>query len=240
MKISKTFAFFCALLLSSVLAFPLRAQTDSTRVRGIQYSSAEAERLRLEAAPRGVQGFAVSVDLLGPVLAAVSSYGQYEAAVRMNIAQRFFPTIEAGWGVCNKTDDNTDLHFKTKAAPFIRVGCDYNFLNDVRSGHTLLGGLRLGYSTFKYDLSGKNLDDPYWNTSTPFQFESKSSNALWLELAAGVETAVWKRVHLGWSVRYRRRISHTTSTPGQAWYIPGFGKNDIGVFSGMFNVVLVI
>ena len=38
-------------------------------------------------------GFAVSVDLVGPLQMALGSYGQYEAALRLNLKDRYFPII---------------------------------------------------------------------------------------------------------------------------------------------------
>ena len=52
-------------------------------------------------------GFAVSVDLVGPVQMLIGDYGQYEAALRINLKDRYFPIVEAGIG---KADHTNDFH----------------------------------------------------------------------------------------------------------------------------------
>ena len=50
-------------------------------------------------------GFAVSVDLVGPVQMLIGDYGQYEAALRINLKDRYFPIVEAGIGKADHTND---------------------------------------------------------------------------------------------------------------------------------------
>ncbi len=101
--------------------------------------------------------------LPGLFLSLVSSYGEYEGAVRANIKGTYFPIVEIGMGVSNHTDEATNLHYKTNS-PFFRVGLDYNILGDKISGNRVFAGGRLAYSSFKYDISGPNLKDPFGTT----------------------------------------------------------------------------
>ena len=43
-----------------------------------------------------LNGFAVSFDVAGPVVLALSDYGEYEAAVRLNLHNQYFPIVEVG------------------------------------------------------------------------------------------------------------------------------------------------
>ncbi len=184
-------------------------------------------------------GVAVGVNALGSGLAAFSTYGEYGAMVRLNLKQKIFPVFEAGLGVCDRTDDATDIHLKV-SAPYYRLGCDYNFLKDTQSGNRVFGGLRLAYTSFSYDISAPTFVDPVWHDPTNFAYNDVKSNMFWAELVFGVEAKIWRNFHLGWSLRYRRRLHQKVSEPGQAWYVPGFGKNDSSTFGGTFNIVFDI
>ncbi len=227
--------YICAVLLISLLCQPLAAQRDTTAVRGLN-------RIVNKIVPKDeplFAGVAVGVDALGSGLAAFSTYGDYGAMVRLNLKQKIFPVVEVGLGVCDRTDDDTDVHLKV-SAPFFRVGCDYNFLKDLKSHNRIFGGLRAAYTTFSYDISAPALSDPVWKDQVEFAYNDVKSNMFWAELVFGLEARIWGNFHVGWSVRYRRRLHQKVSVPGQAWYVPGFGKNDSSTFGTTFNLVFDI
>lgn len=186
-----------------------------------------------------LQGFSVGIDLAGAIMYKVSSYGQLEGQLHINLKETYFPVIELGIGHTNHSDDETSLHYKTNA-PYIRIGCDYNFNKDKGSKNRIYGGLRYGFTTFKYDLDGPNMTDPVWGTVIPYSFKNLSSNCSWLEFVFGLEAKIWSDFHIGWSIRYKRRLSQKLTPIGQAWYIPGLGKNDAHLFSGTFNLIFDI
>ena len=98
-------------------------------------------------------------NVAGVVLWQFSDYGEVEGGVRLNLKRKFFPVIEFGLGMCDKTHDETDIHYKT-SSPFVRIGCDYNFIKNKSSNNRILGGLRLSYSSFKYDMDAPPLNAP--------------------------------------------------------------------------------
>lgn len=181
----------------------------------------------------------MSANLAGALLSAVSSYGEYEGAVRVNLRGKYFPVVEGGIGYSDHTDAATSLHYRT-SSPFFRVGADYNVLKDKTSCNRALAGVRIGYSSFSYDVSGEDITDPYWNTSVPYDFRSLHASQLWIELVGGVETQIWKCLHLGWTVRYKNRISASHDDIGEAWYVPGFGKNGTTAIGVTFNLIIDI
>lgn len=207
------------------------------QTRIIQYASAE-DSLYHQRIPF-MAGASVGFDVCGAVMAVCTSYGQYEGSARLNLKGQFFPTIEAGWGMSNHTDASTSLHFKT-GAPYFRLGCDYNIVRDRRSGNRILAGLRYGFTFFNYDLSGPDIEDPNYHTFTPFSRTSLKGRAHWIDICFGLEAKVVSFVHLGWSVRYRLRLSQKADEVGQAWYIPGYGKNGTHCLSGTFNIIFDI
>lgn len=219
-----------------MVLLPAKAQVDTIRERTVRTLPGNAPAQ--EHTPL-FTGAALSVDVAGMALAAATSYGQYEAALRVSLKRRFFPTVEAGWGTADHDDESTSIRFRT-GAPYARIGCDYNFLRDLRSGNRLFGGVRLGYTAFKYDISAPDVPDPVSGTPTPFRFDGVSSSAAWGELLFGLEARIWKSFHIGWSARYKVRLRQTYDEPGQAWYVPGFGKNGKTCLSGTFNLVFDI
>lgn len=234
---------FTLLLLSVALPFYGWAQNDSTqlqpaKVRGVQYAAPSVVASDAGQLPF-LAGFSVSGNLAGALLSVVSSYGELEGALRANIKGTYFPIVEAGIGLSDHTDEATSLHYKT-SSPFFRVGLDYNILADKSSPNRVFGGARLAYSPVTYDISGPDLVDPYWHTSTPYDFKSLKGNTAWLELVFGVETKIWSIFHLGWSVRYKNRISGKGDSVGQPWYVPGFGKNGTTAIGGTFNLIFDI
>lgn len=172
-------------------------------------------------------------------MAVATPYGQYEVFGRASIKDRFFPIVEFGIGTSNHTNEESNLHYKVNA-PYFRVGCDYNFLKDRRSGNRIFAGLRYGLSYFKYDLDGPDLTDPVYGTTQPFSYTGLKGSMHWGEAVAGVETRIWRIFHLGWTVRYRLRFHEKQSEVGHAWYVPGYGKSDGHALGGTFNVVIDI
>lgn len=222
------------------------AQKDSTRtmrqerIRGVQYvsNSASVNAERNVSQPL-FAGFSVSGNLAGLILSAVTSYGELEGAVRVNLRNTYFPIGEVGIGVCDNSDDGTGLRYKTRA-PFIRLGCDYNFLSDKQSGNRVFGGARLGFTSFKYDISGSDMEDPVWHDKVSYNFKGVKGNQVWMELVFGIEAKIWSIFHLGWSARYKNRITHDSGSPGEPWYVPGYGKGGSSVLGGTFNVIFDI
>ena len=237
---------FILVLISGLLTFSsLLAQDDNTksappaqeRQRGIQFSS---DKKTVEAPPAKLfQGFSVGFDLAGAGMYAAANYGQIEGQLHINLKERFFPVFEIGLGHSNHTADETGLHFKTDA-PYFRIGCDYNFNKDLTSKNRIYGGIRYAYTNFNFDLDGPGLTDDVWGGTVPYSFKGQNSSASWFELVFGLEAKIWGNFHVGWTARYHRRLSQKIPAVGQAWYIPGFGKNDSHNFGGTFNLIFDI
>ena len=233
----RTYACIFALLLSSVVM----AQTpnDSTKketVRGIMVQRDKPFSFKEQPV---FAGCAVGFDVAGAAMMGLAKWGQLEGQVRVNIKHRIFPVAEIGWGRSNYTDDKTDQHYKTDA-PYFRIGCDYNFIKNPLTGNRIFGGVRYGYTSFKYDMSGHDIVDPVWNVTMPYNVQGYRSSQHWLEIVAGVEARIWKFFHLGWSVRYKIRLKEGDNAYGSAFYVPGFGKNDTSCFGGSLNLIFDI
>ena len=184
-------------------------------------------------------GFAVSVDLVGPVQMLISDYGQYEATLRINLKDRYFPVVEMGIGKADHTNDATDISYKT-SAPYFKVGVDFNLLKNKHDIYRLFAGVRYAFTSFKYDLSHPGTTDPVWGDTAPYEANGVKCSYQWVEAVIGVDAKMWGPVHLGWSLRYRSRVSHNDGPLGNSWYVPGYGKTGGSNIGGTFNVTVDI
>lgn len=185
------------------------------------------------------RGFAVSVDLVGPAMLALGDYGEYEAALKLNLHDQYFPTFELGYGKADHNDEVTSLNYKT-SAPYFRIGCDLNLLKNKHAANRLYGGLRFGMTSYKVDLSRPGLIDPVWTGDASFNIEGMKCSMAWLEVVFGLDAEIWGPVHLGWNIRYKRRISHDDDAVGTTWYVPGYGKNGDTRIGANFLVIIDI
>lgn len=186
-----------------------------------------------------LNGFAVSVDLFGPLQRVVSDYGQYEAALRLNLKDYYFPTIELGLGSCDHVDEATEVSYKTRA-PFGRVGIDFNLMKNRHDIYRLFGGVRYAFTSFKFDIGSMGLTDPVWGDKASFEAVGIKGNYHWLELVFGVDATIWKTFHMGWSVRYRNRLFHNVSEMDNCWYVPGYGRHGRSRIGATFNLIFDI
>ena len=185
------------------------------------------------------RGVAVSADLVGIGMMQLYDYGTYETALRINLKDKYFPVFEIGLGKADGDDDVTGLVYKT-SAPFVRIGLDMNFLKNKHDDYRAYGGLRYGYTSFKYDLSAPAMLDPVWGTPVAFGGEDLSANCHWIEFNVGLDAKLWGPLRLGWNFRYKRRLTGKRGDLGHVWYIPGYGKDGAACMVGQFNVIFEI
>lgn len=187
-----------------------------------------------------LRGLALSIDLAGPAQLALGDHGEVEGALRANLHNQYFPVAEIGYGKARHDDDPvTNITYKT-AAPYFRLGCDLNLLKNKRTKNRLYGGLRYAFTAYKADIAQPSLTDPVWGWSAPVAVSGERCSQHWVELLVGVDAAVAGPIHLGWSVRYKRRVAHKDTSAGQAWYVPGYGKQGDTRLGATFSVAVDI
>ena len=187
-----------------------------------------------------MRGFQVSFDLLGAGMLQLGDYGQLEGALRLNLHDQWFPIVEIGYGKANhENDEVTRLTYKTQA-PYYRVGLDFNLLKKKHQANRLFGGFRYAYTSYKVDLWREDTPDPVWKWNTGFGVRDLACSQHWLEAVLGIDAQVFGPLHLGWSVRYKRRLFHDEGDIGQTWYVPGYGIWDDTRLDGTFNVIIDI
>lgn len=184
-------------------------------------------------------GFSVSFDIAGPVIRALGDYGEMEGALRLNLHDQYFPVVEVGYGSAEHDDEVTGLYYKTQA-PYFRIGCDLNLLKNKHAPNRLYGGIRYAFTSYKVDMRSQVFADPVWGWDTGFEIYGEKCSQHWLELVIGLDAKIWGPLHAGWSVRYKRRISHNDPSMGNTWYVPGYGKYGDTRIGANFNVIIDI
>lgn len=231
-KISKYSTATIVSLLCLLFSLPLQAQQQRPGARPAVKQKAK-EEIKADTIPF-YNGTYVGVDLFG--LGSKLLGGDFlssEVNVRVNLKKKFIPTVEIGFGQTDTWSD-TGIHYKS-AAPYFRVGADYNVVKEY-----LYVGLCYGFSSFKYDISSTPFSDPIyggsmanpglidgiWGGSVPYHYNGLKSNMQWLELVAGVNVQIYKSFYMGWTLRFKFKTAGSISEHGNPWYVPGFGEYD--------------
>lgn len=185
------------------------------------------------------KGFSVSFNLAGLATRVFSTSGTIEGALRINLHDQYFPIVELGYGMADHDDEVTGLWYKTQA-PFFRIGCDLNLLKKKHQKNRLFGGLRYAFTAYKVDVSHRDFPDPVWQWNTHMSETGMACNQHWIEAVFGLDAYIYGPLHLGWDVRYKRRIAHKDPHVGQSWYIPGYGEYGDTRLTANFNVIIDI
>lgn len=219
--------YICALAISFLLPLNASAQKGN--------GNADPDTIPL------FRGLSVSVDLVGILQKAISDYGQYEAALRLNLRDKYLPVIEIGYGMGeHEADAVTGISTKTKA-PYGRIGCDFNILkNKHERDFRLYAGFRYAFTAFDFEMHHPGVVDPVWGNTAAFESSDNHCNFHWIEGTFGLDTRIAGPVRLGWTARYRRKLTSNNGNAGSVWYVPGFGKYDSSNWGGTFNVILEI
>jgi len=174
----------------------------------------------------GVDVYGIGSNILG------SDFLSGEVNAYANLKNRFFPIVEIGYG---KTDTKNDknIHYKS-AAPYFKLGLNYNTMYKKNNAGFLYVGLRYAFSSMSYDIStmwdeendfNPNPNDDVWKEQTPdFNHTGMKASMHWAEFLVGVQVRIYKQFHMGWSVRMKYRVKISPDEYGDPWYVPGFGK----------------
>lgn len=223
--VRKTLSSFIAisLLLSFFATLPIQAQKDNKN------NEEEVEHPLYNGMTVGVDLWGIGNNALG------SDFISSEVAIDVNLKNRFFPTVELGYGGTDTWNDN-GTHYKS-SAPYFRIGMNYNAFYKKKHGNYLLVGLLYGASSFDYDVNALPISDPthggmignpnqiddIWGGSVPFNHKMKGSMK-WLEFCVGIRAHIWKQFYMGWALRFKFKASASTGENGDPWYVPGYGK----------------
>lgn len=183
------------------------------------------------------QGTNIGIDLFGLANKALGGDAiSSEVMLEVDLKHRFFPIVEIGYGKIDTTDDDLNIHYKT-SGPYARIGLNYNVqYKKKRPGYIYLG-LRYAISSFSYDINGPNLVDPIWKTEIPFNYKGLDTTFHWAEIVFGLKARIFSKIHMGWALRYKMRLSETSHPNARAHYIPGFGINNSTRLGVTYNII---
>lgn len=183
-----------------------------------------------------LSGFAFGGDVVGLVMkAAGSTWSQFEVMGRLSLKEKVFPIFEFGVGTSTRTGYTTDNSFHT-SAPYFRGGFDIN-CNKKRRSNRFMVGFRVGYSSFSYDYSNPDQEDPVWKEPAPVDMKDLSGSAVWGEAVLGFEAKIWSFIRIGWNGRYKFLFTKDHYEYGQPWYIPGYGITGNNCWGGTANII---
>ena len=210
---------------------------DSTAA--IQEALNDSLRRAYKRYPR-LTDLSIGINLAEPLFMAFGqSYASADVNATLNMWNRFQPTVELGLGWAKRTPDDMNFTYQGKPSPYFKVGANYNFLFKNSPDYQVFLGVRLGYSTFSYDVTDARYVNSYWNEDIPFAIKGERSHALWGEAGVGLKVKLWEHLAMGWMIRYHGIFDYGKNTNSKPWFIPGYGPrgSSLGLSLGIFYTI---
>ena len=171
-----------------------------------------------------ITDLSLGLNFIEPVLMAFGQdYASVDVSATLNLWNRLQPVLEVGMGWGKSSPEDLNFTYKAKPSPYFRIGANYNFLYKSSPQYQALLGVRLGYSSFRYDVTDITYNNSYWDEHTAFAITGQSSHALWGELVAGLKVNIWREWSLGWSMRLRSIFTYGKNDNSSPWFVPGYG-----------------
>jgi hypothetical protein len=183
---------------------------------------------------------ALGLNVAEPLFMAFGqNYASVDVNATLNMWNRLQPTVELGLGWAKSTPDDMNFTYRAKPSPYFKVGVNYNFMFKNSPDYQALLGIRLGYSTFSYDVTDIHHANSYWQEDLMFDIKGEHSHALWGEAGVGLKVKLFDQISMGWMIRYHGLFSYGKNGQSRPWFIPGYGprKSSLG-FSLGINYIL--
>ena len=178
----------------------------------------------------------IGVNLVEPLFMAFGqSYASADVNATLNMWNRLQPTVELGLGWAKNSPDGMNFTYHAKPSPYFKLGANYNFLFKNSPDYQALIGIRLGYSTFGYDVTDVNYYGGYWQEGITYQLKGEHSHALWGEAGIGLKVKLFDRLSMGWMIRFHGIFDYGKNTHSKPWFIPGYGprSSSLGLSLGL-------
>jgi len=183
-----------------------------------------------------VTDLSVGINLVEPLFMALGqTYASVDVNATLNMWNRLQPTVEVGLGWAKSTPDDMNFTYRGKPSPYFKVGANYNLMFKNSPDYQALIGIRLGYSTFTYDVTDVYYWNSYWNEELAFDLRGEHSHALWGEAGVGLKVKLSGPLSMGWMIRYHGIFNYGKSDHSRPWFIPGYGprKSSLGFTLGL-------
>lgn len=166
-------------------------------------------------------------------------YGLTSVRAQLSLHNRYIPTLEFGMGNADDTPDGMNYTFRSKPAPFLKLGLSYNIFYNSNPDYQLVFGIRYGVSHFSYAVDNVTVDEGYWNDPAHFSLPQQSVTSGYLEAGLGIKVKIARPISLGWDIMYHSIIHESRNRYGRPMIIPGYGKRQ-GAFTGAFYVMYTL
>jgi hypothetical protein len=109
---------------------------------------------------------------------------------------------------------------------YFRLGVDWNFLESENPNdyEMVYGGIRFGYASLYHSADNIIISDPYWGSVASASTSEINYNAQWVEILTGIRAELFRNFFIGWSVRGRIRLTHSSDDILKPYIIPGYGN----------------
>jgi hypothetical protein len=223
------------IVLYSLPVFPQQPQSEKETDTEVQK---EVRNLYVKPVYRGLS---LHADIASPFMGIINhrSVRTFEFQADVNLFDKIFPIIEAGFGKINATLPQGQSCNAT--APFFRLGFNYNLAKNATKEGTPkviksypFIGLRYSCEWINNDLENVTVESPYWNESKIMNFSNKNIYAGWGELVGGVRVNLFAGLTMGWSVRVKTLLH--SKLKNKLWYVPGYGFSSGSQF--VFNYTI--
>jgi len=184
-----------------------------------------------------VTDLSLGLNIADPIfLAFGQTYASSDISLTLNMWNRLQPTVEVGIGWAKSNPDDANFTYRGKPSPYFKVGANYNFMFKNSPDYQVLLGLRLGYSTFGYDINDAHYINSYWQEVIDFDIKGERSHALWAEAGVGLKVKIWDRISMGWMIRYHGILNYANKQHSKPWFIPGYGprRSSLGFTLGIY------
>lgn len=182
----------------------------------------------------------VGVDVWDPVMRILGQhYGLIGFWAELNLHNRYKPIIEAGLGTANDTPDGLNYTYKSKLAPYFKIGASYNIFYNSNPDYQFNVGVRYGFTPFTYEVTDVTVDEGYWGDPSHFSIPQQSTTAGYFEITAGVMVKIAGPISMGWTLRYHSILHEGKAPMGKPMYIPGYGKRG-NALTGSFSIIYTL
>lgn len=176
--------------------------------------------------------FTVGLNIADALLMAFGQdYASVDVNATLNMWNRLQPTVELGIGWAKTNPDDLNFTYRCKPSPYFKVGANYNLMFKNSPDYQALIGIRLGYSTMRYDITKVHYHNTYWAEDINFDINGEHSHALWGEAGVGLKVKLWDRLSMGWMLRYHGIFNYGKNGHSRPWFVPGYGprKSSLGL-----------
>jgi len=179
---------------------------------------------------------AAGIDVWDPLMRAFGqSYGLAGAWVELSLHNRYKPVFEFGLGAAKHTPSDNNYTYRSPLSTYFKIGLNYNFLYNSSPDYQFYGGVRYGFSPFKYSIDDITISGSYWGEEAKFAIPSQSATVGWFELVFGLRVKLWGPISAGWAFKYHTILHESKNKYGNPWYIPGYGSRS-GAVTGSFSI----